>query len=137
MHLGIVFLPILVDFGSHDGRQHRTHIDQKRYRKNDRKKKGSKRANETLLEPTTPRATSPLGPGRGGRGRGQDNSSHKGGGPFPPAHPTHKLRSLGKQQEAHLKALHSNTSGTNKKNPIQGRGDTPSDRGAKHQLKID
>ena len=65
-------------------------------------------ANKTLQEPTGVRDRGGLGPGRGGRGRGQDNSSHKGGGPFPPAHPTHKLRSLGKQQEAHLKALHSN-----------------------------
>ena len=64
--------------------------------------------NKTLQKPTTPPYPGIPGPGRGGRGRGQDNSSHKGGGPFPPAHPTHKLRSLGKQQEAHLKALHSN-----------------------------
>ena len=78
-------------------------------------------ANKTLQEPTRV-LSPPPGPGRGGRGRGQDNFSHKGGGPFPPAHPTHKPRSLGKQQEAHLKALHSNTSGTKKRTLFNARG---------------
>ena len=68
MHLGIGVLPILVDLGNHVGRQNRTKIDQKRYRKNDWKKKGSKIANKMLLEPTTPIYRGGPGPERGGMG---------------------------------------------------------------------
>ena len=65
MHLGIGFLQILVDFGNHVGKQNRTQIDQKRYRKNDGKKKGSKMANKTLQEPTRVRDQGPRAQGEG------------------------------------------------------------------------
>ena len=71
MHLGIDFLAILVDFGYQVGVKNRSKIDQKWHRKNDWKKKGSKMADKTLQEPTTPRARGGPGPGRGGRGRGK------------------------------------------------------------------
>ena len=54
-----------MDFGCQLGRENRANIDQKRYRKNDEKKKGAKMAKTSQQEALTTLAPPPPGPWEG------------------------------------------------------------------------
>ena len=76
--LGIVFLPILVDFGGQVGPKNPPKIGQKRHRKNDGKKKSIGTAKKSQCEAATPKNPRVPDPWEGVRGRDKSFSGGEG-----------------------------------------------------------